>query len=123
MKSSTCEKLEAGRYHDPSSKWGSTADDGLMGLFEIMGPKGGKLRIVSSGAYDGSGWEHVSVSLLHRAPNWAEMCFVKDLFWREDEVVIQYHPAKSDYINCHPHCLHLWRPTKETIPMPPTFMV
>jgi hypothetical protein len=121
MKERTCEKLEAGRVREPEP-WGSDASYGTAGSFEIMGPKGGRLRIISAGN-DESGWDHVSVSLMHRAPNWAEMCFVKDLFWEPHECVVQYHPAKSDYINCHPHCLHLWRPTKETMPMPPNFMV
>jgi hypothetical protein len=33
------------------------------------------LHVIAS---DGQGWEHVSVSLSHRTPNWREMCFVKD---------------------------------------------
>jgi hypothetical protein len=74
------------------------------------------------------GYEHVSVSLVkfkgdiekpvERCPTWGEMSFIKDLFWREDEEVIQYHPAKSEYVNLHPYCLHLWRPLDEKIPTP-----
>lgn len=74
-------------------------------------------------ACDGGGWEHVSVSLPDRCPTWAEMCAVKDLFWDEDDVVMQLHPAKSEHINAHPFCLHLWRPTETAIPTPPTAMV
>lgn len=55
------------------------------------------------------GWEHVSVSLGNRCPTWDEMCFVKNLFWDEEDMVIQFHPAKSEYINLHPYALHLWR--------------
>ena len=51
------------------------------------------------------------------------MCFIKDLFFNEDETVVQYHPAKSDYVNNNPYVLHLWRPTDQDIPQPPTFMV
>ena len=51
------------------------------------------------------------------------MCFVKDLFWDEEEMVMQLHPPKSKWINNHPYCLHLWRPTKETIPAPPQIAV
>jgi hypothetical protein len=47
------------------------------------------------------------------------MCFVKDLFWREDECVIQYHPPKSEYVNLHPYTLHLWRPVNIELPLPP----
>ena len=51
------------------------------------------LQVIAS---DGEGWEHVSVSLRNRTPNWREMCFIKNLFWDEEDVVIQYPPAKSE---------------------------
>ena len=38
------------------------------------------------------------------------MCFIKDVVWDEEDVVIQYHPQKSEYVTLHGHCLHLWRP-------------
>ena len=34
----------------------------------------------------------------------------KALFWDEDDCVIQYHPPRSEYVNNHQNCLHLWRP-------------
>lgn len=51
------------------------------------------------------------------------MCFVKDLFWDGEDAVMQLHPPKSNYVNNHPHCLHLWRPTQAVIPMPETILV
>ncbi len=73
----------------------------------------------------GGGWEHVSISPYRKnyLPSWEEMCLLKDLFFREDEVVVQYHPAKSEYVNNMPNCLHLWRPTREAMPTPPSIMV
>lgn len=71
----------------------------------------------------GGGWDHVSVSFQRRCPTWEEMCIVKDIFFRDDECVVQYHPAKKDYVNMHPYCLHLWRPQNEKIPMPPKILV
>lgn len=71
----------------------------------------------------GEGWDHVSASYSNRTPTWDEMCYIKDIFFREDECVIQYHPPKSEYVNNHPHCLHLWRPQNEDIPMPSKIMV
>ncbi|MDD2960015.1 MAG: hypothetical protein PHR92_16140 [Lachnospiraceae bacterium] len=65
------------------------------------------------------GWEHVSVCPRNRTPNWDEMCAVKDIFWREDETVVQFHPAKSEYVNIMDNCLHLWRPIKGEIVVPP----
>jgi hypothetical protein len=74
-------------------------------------------------ASDQIGWEHVSVSTQHRTPTWEEMCFIKNKFWGPDDCVIQYHPPKSDYINNHSFCLHLWKPVDIKIPMPPKIMV
>lgn len=72
-----------------------------------------RLHIIAS---DGGGWDHVSVSLPTRCPTWDEMCWVKRLFFEPHEVVMQLHPAESDHINNHQHCLHLWRPqTQEEI--------
>jgi len=53
--------------------------------------------------------EHVSVSLRRRCPTWDEMSMIKDVFWEDDELVVQFHPPKSQYVNIHPNCLHLWR--------------
>jgi hypothetical protein len=47
------------------------------------------------------------------------MCYVKALFWDDEETVMQLHPPKSRWINNHPYCLHMWRPTKLEIPLPP----
>jgi len=87
---------------------------------------------------DSDGWDHVSahvqmlpsggVARTHmsedrRTPTWAEMCFVKSLFFEPEETVMQLHPAASKYINCHPYVLHLWRPYNRSIPMPDASMV
>jgi hypothetical protein len=74
-------------------------------------------------ASDGMGWEHVSVSLNHRTPHWREMGCIKDVCWDADDVVMQSHPAKSEYVNQHEHCLHLWRPVGQVIPTPPKALV
>ncbi len=70
------------------------------GAFQFMGPCGTYLTVISSGEGD-DGWQHVSCSTEHCCPNWQEMCFVKDAFWNEEEIVFQLHPKKSDYINNH----------------------
>lgn len=73
----------------------------------------------------GGGWEHVSVSPYkrHIIPSWDDMCAIKNMFFREDEVVVQYHPAKSEYVNVVENCLHLWRPLKAEMPVPNSLMV
>lgn len=56
------------------------------------------------------GLEHVSIELyVRRLPTWEEMCEVKEIFWDDEEEVVQIHPAKSKYVNMT-EALHLWRP-------------
>jgi hypothetical protein len=117
-------RLEAGRLRE--GVYGSTPDDGPNGAFMIVGPLlGPELRIIASDGTDPicQGWEHVSVSHYDRVPSWSEMCFVKDLFWCSDETVMQIHPPESEYVNQHPFCLHLWRPTRTALPLPPRILV
>jgi hypothetical protein len=71
----------------------------------------------------GEGWEHVSVSLHDRCPTWEEMAEVKRRFWEPADVVMQLHVAESQHLNCHPYCLHLWRPLHDKIPLPPPILV
>lgn len=71
----------------------------------------------------GEGWEHVSVSLKKRCPTWDEMCRIKNMFWNDEETVVQYHPPKSEYVNTHPYCLHLWRKKGEDFERPPKGLV
>lgn len=97
-----------------------TAEDGGCGeIFQL-----GK-RWASVIWSNGGGWEHVSVAPYNRRiiPSWDDMCRLKDMFFREDETVVQYHPAKSEYVNNVPNCLHLWRPIEAEMPTPPAIMV
>lgn len=92
---------------------------------------GYQIQIIAS---SGLGWEHVSITLVDcrkkskrefvkRTPTWQEMCWIKELFWYDHEAVMQLHPPKSEWVNNHPWCLHLWRPTDREIPLPESIMV
>ncbi len=74
-------------------------------------------------ASSGDLWEHVGISLQHRTPTWGEMEAIKQMFWDPEDTVVQYHPAKSEYVNFHPYCLHLWRPLCGEILRPPAELV
>lgn len=124
MRNQPCKVLEAGRIIN-NLPWSQPA--GIVGAFQVASPvKSYRLQIIAS---NGEGWEHVSVSIVPqkrrplRTPTWGEMCYIKDLFWEEEELVIQYHPQKSEYINCHAYTLHLWKPIGTEIPLPPSIMV
>lgn len=94
---------------------------GFNGYFCII-INGLKVKIIASDSY---GWEHVSVSI-HGSdftPSWSIMCKVKELFWEDDQWVVQFHPAKSEHVNNHPGCLHMWRPKDQNLPTPPSVLV
>lgn len=102
--------------------FGSPGDSG-NGFFIVRSNEDNlPLRVVAASDF---GWDHVSVSREDRCPLWSEMCYIKDLFFRENDIVIQYHPPKNQYVNIHPHCLHLWRRRglRQNMPMPPIWMV
>ena len=97
--------------------YASTASDGFNGLFYLT-INGVFLKIIAS---DGMSWEHVSVSIAGstQPSSWSIMSQVKDLFFEPEEWVVQYHPAKSEYVNTHPGCLHLWKCIDREMPTPP----
>ena len=112
----------------------SDASYGCNGCFTLPSPEPGwdLLIIASDGTDDevpeAKDWEHVSVHCANRAgrsrtPTWREMCFVKDTFWEAEDVVMQLHPRRSEYVNVHENTLHLWRSRSQPIPEPASIMV
>lgn len=47
------------------------------------------------------------------------MCMVKDIFFRDDECVVEFHPPKKDYVDLMPYCLHMWKKIGEEYKLPP----
>lgn len=111
------------RKRDAELRLYGKAGDSGNGIFRIMVGQRSFFCIASTGG----GWEHVSVSPCNKkrttCPTWEEMCEIKDTFFRPEESVIEYHPAKSDYVNLCNTCLHLWRPVDGKFPMPPVDFV
>lgn len=105
-----------------TGRFATTPQWGNNGAFLVPGPEHHKLFCIVS---DQDGWEHVSISLARkpRIPTWAEMCYIKDLFWGEEECVVQYHPPKADYVSFEDTTLHLWKPVAVLLPRPPHTMV
>ncbi len=103
------------------SQLGSDASYGNNGAFNFYYKETEILTIAS----DGMGWEHVSVSLpgKKKCPSWEIMCYVKNTFWDSGDIIVQFHPPKSKYINQHEYCLHLWRPIGKEIPIPDSILV
>lgn len=110
----------------------TSPDGATYGAFRIK-HNGVYLNVIATDGCEENGeygqWEHVSIHVFdaffnkRRIPNWGEMCFIKELFWEDDEVVMQLHPAKKDWISIHDCVLHLWKPKKTEIPVPPKLCV
>jgi hypothetical protein len=129
-------------FHVPESardtthpQLGSTPADGNNGAFYLESPEPGwRLMLICSDSSEDRAlaqWEHVSIhaykgklrTLRQRTPTWKEMSYVKRLCWDAEDIVMQLHPPESEYVNCHPHTLHLWRPIDAVIPTPPAIFV
>lgn len=122
MKQTMLAKIE--RCRMTSGPLQSKAADGFNGAFALRRGTTHYLLIVS----DGGGWDHVSVQIVERGktrrlPTWDEMTWIKELFFDPEETVIQYHPPRGRYVNVNPWVLHLWRPQRAEIPVPPVRFV
>lgn len=119
MKPKFSPRLELSRIRHPLT---NDPGDSTHGCFFLKAPSGRFLFIIAT---NGEEWDHVSVSIRnsHDTPTWEEMIFVKDQIFEPEETVVQYHPPKSKYVNIDAGCLHLWRPQKVNLPMPPLILV
>jgi len=103
---------------------GSDETYGNNGVFLIPIETNILAQVIAS---DGLGWEHCSIIVIEdgnkETPTWEEMCKIKNLFWDEEDAVIQFHPPKSQYVNNHENCLHLWRKIGFDFPLPDTSMI
>ena len=115
--------LEKWRENTEALKRYGTVGDEHNGVFKVYVHGKGFWCIASNGG----GWDHVNVTPSSKnrktVPTWAEMCAIKDMFFDPEEAVVQYHPKKSEYVNNHPYCLHLWRPNARELPTPPMLFV
>lgn len=113
--------LEKYRLREKERQLYGCNGDSSNGIFKVFVNGKSFFCIVSNGG----SWEHISVSMPNqkRCPTWEEMCAIKDMFFEAEEVVVQYHPKKSEYVNNHPCCLHLWKPINKEMPTPPKLFV
>lgn len=105
-------------------------EDGFTGVVHPVEYKNGKTKIINKPGENlvfifswGGDWEHLSVSTQIKTPTWEQMQKMKEIFWGDDEVCMQLHPKKEDYVDNMPFCLHIWKPLKHKIPTPPSVMV
>lgn len=128
------------QYRLRTGPLGSRKEDGNNGSF-FLPPisMDWMFAVIASDGPDESPWEHVSVHMRDRrdmdagsraqrqprmrVPGWAEMCYIKNIFWDPEDCVIQYHPAESSYVSIHDYVLHLWRPVGIELPTPPLELI
>ncbi|MCM1508267.1 MAG: hypothetical protein NC177_14235 [Ruminococcus flavefaciens] len=65
----------------------------------------------------GTGLGTVSISHGNRLPLWDDICLARNIFWYDSECVIQYIQERKSNV------MHLWRPIKADIPVPPKILV
>lgn len=86
----------------------------------VIERNGVELNVIAS---SGGGWDHVSVSTKDRCPTWEELEHIRLMFAKPHETWMQLHVPARDHVNCHPFCLHLWRPQHRELPRPPASFV
>lgn len=112
------EKLDEFRKRNAEKRFFGEAGNEYNGVFEIrVGAKWFYCIATNS-----NGLDHVSVSPVsgNGTPTWSDMCKIKELFFEDEEEAVQFHPRKSECVNQHPHCLHLWRPNNQELVRPST---
>lgn len=70
-------------------------------------------------------WKRIQVSLLnwwHQQlkvfPTWDEMCAIKDIFFNDDEAIIEIHPSDEYKIYEKDYTIDLWKPLNKELPLP-----
>lgn len=126
------------KYRVITGQGATTKDAGNNGVFYIplhkkqfltaRGITYGQLQVVAS---NGRGWNHISVCVttndkkrvVERTPTWDEMCIAKAAFWGDEDVCVQFHPRKSEYVNTHKYVLHIWERIGSYYETPPMITV
>lgn len=80
--------------------------------------RNGLIVIVSYGfESDGNPWIHLSASRKRCLPTWDELVRLKELFLGKEICAVQVIPPRSEYVNHHENCLHLFaRMDKRVVP-------
>lgn len=70
----------------------------------------GLRAIVDTTMIDGKEWRHLSVSRRSRTPSHDDMVEAARAFLDPEKVTLNIFPPRSEWVNVHNHCLHLWQP-------------
>lgn len=70
----------------------------------------GLAAIIDTLTIDGREWRHLSVSRRSRTPSHEDMMAAAEAFLDRDHVALSIYPRRSEWVNVHEFCLHLWQP-------------
>lgn len=108
------------RYYLPlaSSMWREVKESRLADGLVAYEHRGLGLHVIASlDNLSGQLWLHISVSREKSLPTWDDLKAVKTHFIGAEKEAVQVLPRESEYVNAHPHTLHLWhRVDGETMP-------
>lgn len=95
-------------------------DDERNATYIVIEPKNGRqLTVIIS---DTNGWDRCQISV-YGSKKWevtsVEVSYVRDLVFKEDDVVVEYHMKPEGYINVGDCTRNLWRNQREEISQPP----
>lgn len=69
--------------------------------------------IVIVGSTPAAGY-YLSISCAHRYPTWDEVAHARYALIPDHVTMAMILPPSGEYVNVHPHCLHLWQVAGET---------
>ena len=55
-------------------------------------------------------WLHASIAYPNRLPNYDDLCMLKVSVFGQEGIAYQVFEARSNHVNIHPNCLHLFGP-------------
>lgn len=70
----------------------------------------GEPAIIGADVWPTHNSERAMMYFVNRCPTWPEMVALKNIFWKSNEICIQVHPNRENYVNRLPYALHLWKP-------------
>lgn len=68
------------------------------------------LSVIASVSFeeDNRQWLHLSMAHTRRVPTYYELCYLKRHWAGEEHKCIMIFPPRSEHVNFHPNCLHLF---------------
>lgn len=80
------------------------------GASYVVTTERGWMTVIASACQesDGKRWVHLSCAYPSRLPTWTELTMIRDVLLGAHAKTIQVLAPKSEHVNIHPYCLHLW---------------